>query len=132
MRALLISIVSALFFAAPAWAASAGAYATSEAANADACARRCADDGLCMMWVYKRPNICELRASVASNLEALAAGVSQRAPQFARTTTVVVAAPQAPAPAPQPAPRQAPHHVALLGGPEADRSGLRARLGDAP
>ena len=133
MRVLWAFIASSFLLAAPAWAAISGAYDAAQAASADICAHRCADDSLCMMWVYRTGSICELRASVTSNLEAVAAGVSPRAPAFAQSTSLVVATP-APPPAPAaPPPRRAPHHsVALLGGPETDRSGLRPRLGDTP
>jgi hypothetical protein len=125
MRALLISLAATLLTAAPAWAATAGAYAASEAADADACARRCADDGLCMMWVYSA-HVCELRASVGANLQAEAAGLSPNAPPFARSAAWAATPPKSPPPAP---PQRA---MALLGGPETDRSGLRLRLGDTP
>lgn len=90
---------------------------------------RCTEDSLCMMWVYRAANVCQLRAGVSTNLEALAAGVSPRAPQFARATNVVVVAPDAVLPPPPP--RRRPHQSAvLLGGPDTDRGGLRARIGD--
>ena len=128
MRVLLISMVSALLLVAPARAATSGAYAAAQAADAAACAERCANDGLCMMWVYRSANWCELRAGVAQNLEALAVGVSARAPQFAQAMNIVVVAPAASGPTPPP-PRRPPHDVALLGAPDTDRFGLRARIG---
>lgn len=134
MRALLFSIVSAFLLSSPAIAATSGAYAASEALSADACARRCADDGLCVMWVYRASTMCELRASLTDNLEALAAGVSPRAPAFARATDIAVIMPAprvaAVAPTPSPPPRRPHHAVALLGAPDTDRTGLRARIGD--
>jgi hypothetical protein len=83
-----------------------------------------------MMWVYRASNMCELRASVVSNLEAVAAGVSPRAPQFARATNIVVTAPVAAAvPPPQP-PRRPRQTAVLLGAPDTDRNGLRSRIGN--
>lgn len=128
MRALFISIAAAFLLAAPAHAAS-GAYESAEAASANTCAQRCAADGLCMMWVYRTANLCELRAGVSQNLEALAAGVSPHAPQYARAMNIVVVAPVAAAQPPAPPPRRPHHHVALLGAPDTDRNGLRARIG---
>lgn len=132
MRRLFLIFATVFFLTSPALAATSGAYAASEAATADVCARRCADDGLCMMWVYRAPNMCLLRASVVSNLEAVAAGVSPRAPQFARATNVVVVAPVASAAAlpPSPPPRRPRQTAVLLGAPDTDRNGLRSRIGD--
>src|SRR6516164_5517344 len=108
MRALLISLAATLLTAAPAWAATAGAYAAAEAADAHACASRCADDGLCMMWTFSAAHVCELRASVAANGQAEAAGLSPSAPAFARDIALAPTS-QAAAPAP---PQRA---MALLG-----------------
>jgi len=85
-----------------------------------------------MMWVYRAANLCELRASVSTNLAALAAGVSPRAPQFVRTANIVVVTPTPSAASlPPPAPPRRPHQSAiLLGAPDTDRGGLRARIGD--
>ena len=130
MRTLFISIAAAFLLSAPAHAAISGAYAAAEAANAETCAQRCATDGLCMMWVYRASNLCELRAGVSQNLEALAAGLSPHAPPFARAMNIAVAAPVTAAPAPPPPPRRPRRDVALLGAPDTDRSGLRARIGD--
>jgi len=132
MRALVISIASLLLTAGTALAASSGAYAALEAVDAQACAAQCASDGLCMMWVYRASNVCELRASISTHLEALAAGVSASAPQFARASPIVVVSSAPPAHPMPPQPRAPHHNLALLGGPSSDRSGLRARLGEAP
>jgi hypothetical protein len=134
MRAFLILIASTFLLSSPAVAAVSGAYNEAAAVNADACAHRCANDSLCMMWVYRTDNVCELRAGVSSNFEALAAGVSPHAPEFARTMTIVVVTPAlTPPPATPQAPPARRHRGALLaGGPTDDHSGLRPRLGDTP
>ncbi|MFT3726309.1 MAG: hypothetical protein QM759_00580 [Terricaulis sp.] len=131
MRAFLISIVSAFLLSAPAHAAASGAYAAAQAASPEMCAQRCADDGLCMMWVYHASTTCELRAGVSQNLEALAVGVSPHAPQFVRAMSITTApiAESAADPTPAPPPRRPRHDVVLLGAPDTDRSGLRSRIG---
>jgi hypothetical protein len=104
----------------------AGAYASLTTADAAACARACADDGICMAWSFHRENQCELSAVVlAPSTQALATGFAQRAPAYLRPRAPIVgAAPATPrtiefasseeAPPPEPPPDDG----VLLGGPE--------------
>lgn len=118
-----------------------GAYASLTVANAAACARACADDGICMSWSLYRDNVCQLSAVVAaaSNSQALATGFAARAPAFLQPRTPVVeaqsvntreeTAPQSLAVAEEPSLPETPpaDDLVLLGGPEEGdlRLGLR-------
>jgi hypothetical protein len=131
-----ISVIAA---AAAESARSPGAYTSLTTANAAACARACADDGICMAWSFERDNRCDLSAVLPASLNttALAAGIASRAPAYLqpRTPDVHVAAIEVTAaPEPQPLPAAADEapapeadDTALLGGPlESDlRLGLR-------
>lgn len=117
------------------------AYSSSPAADSDACARRCSDDGLCMAWTFQTTNVCELHANVSAPVASAGAysGLSQRAPAFARTlamttpvtapvnTSATIEAPRGEDHAAR-APRReaAPDVAELLGGPE--EGDLRAGL----
>lgn len=58
-----------------------GAYASLTVSNAAACARACAEDGICMAWSFHGDNQCQLSAVVSqANPQALAAGFASRAP----------------------------------------------------
>jgi len=114
-----------------------GAYTTTNAADAIACARLCTSDTLCMAWVYTE-NACALRATVPTNLPAnVASGVSTRAPQSLRPQPIALTPPAAPiaTPAPEIAaapPPRAPEPVEtamLLGGPEDEPTSLRPAFG---
>jgi len=137
------TLLTALFlfsFTAP--AAAAGAYASHAAADAAACARLCADDGLCMVWTF-RDGGCELRATAPSGPQPGILGFSARAPGALRQSFVnqapappaptplrVEADEQPPAPATETAPEQvADGNVELLGGPDVAETALRPRLG---
>lgn len=136
------ALLSALGFVAIVTAAAAterapGAYASLTTRDAAACARACAEDGICMAWRFHRENQCQLSAAVSAQADplALAAGYATRAPAFlhARTPVLHAAAaiesesfsePEAP-----PAPLIAAEADTgeLLGGPEEGdlRLGLR-------
>ena len=118
-----------------------GAYASLTAADPAACARACADDGICMAWGFYRENQCQLSAVVtAPGAPALAAGFASRAPAILQPRTPVVQ-PESVEEMPTQPPAAAPHtddepvaaaaaeldESMLLGGPgEGDlRLGLR-------
>ncbi|PZO50066.1 MAG: hypothetical protein DCF16_13650 [Alphaproteobacteria bacterium] len=119
----------------PALASSGAAYATLPLRDAAACARACADDGLCIAWIQRIHGGCELAATAPTTWPAdgSAVGLSSRAPAFA---TLPVSTPSAAPPAmnvnteleiiaditedDDPA-------YALLGGPDED--GLSLRIG---
>lgn len=117
-----------------------GAYSNTHVANADACARLCAGDTLCMAWVYTE-GYCALRATVPASLPAsVATGLSPRAPSALRpepqalTPASIAAPPPARTHAPEPMPRRPVEPVetaALLGGPEEDSASLRPAFGGA-
>lgn len=106
-----------------------GAYATAPVTNAAACARLCADDGLCIAWTLETNGTCSLTAIAAPGVAQTGAisGFSDRAPASLRapaalrpppeplrtTTAAIFAAPEAPA-------ELAPDDFALLGGPEGE------------
>lgn len=71
-------------------ARSGAAYLSSPAADADACARRCAEDGLCIAWTFQSTSACELHANASAPIVAPGAysGLSPRAPAFARALTL--------------------------------------------
>jgi len=58
-----------------------GAYVSLPVRDAAACARACADDGLCMAWSFNTSGACELTAilPLSSPEDAAAMGVSSRA-----------------------------------------------------
>lgn len=114
----------------PALAGSGAAYATLPLHDAAACARACADDGLCIAWIQRPQGGCELSATAPATwpTDGSAGGLSNRAPAFAAL--------------PPPAPSTVAEHTesehadeaaeddpgyALLGGP--DEGALRLRLG---
>lgn len=148
MRALLalplaLGLALAATFAAPVSATepnaprSPGAYVTNQSANAEACARACAEDGLCMAWTYSNAGACGLMAVAPTATDTGSIfGVSARAPAFVRRQApapIVVPPPieqtatSAPAPARAGPPAEDETSLALLGGPEAEA--LRPRLG---
>jgi hypothetical protein len=110
-----------------------GSYMTVTARDAAACARACADDGLCIAWIRHADAACELMAIAPTTPPALGAdvGIASRAPSFAAWPVAVTAAAPVTLAAATPAPTV--HHpeteatLALLGGP--DDESLRPRLG---
>jgi len=114
-----------------------GAYASLTTTNAAACARACADDGICMAWSFRAESACDLSAVVPASAPegALASGISSRAPVFALRQTTPPPAPMIEA-APAQNNAETPEAVdplaetdaelVLLGGPEEDH--LRLRL----
>ncbi len=111
-----------------------GSYTSVTAHDAAACARACADDGLCIAWIRQAEGACDLMAiaPTAPPAAGAEAGISQRAPSFAAwPTPVVIAEPVVllAAAAPDDSPRQPETEatLALLGGP--DEETLRPRLG---
>jgi hypothetical protein len=142
LRPALIAAVS--FVAVTAAAASEttrapGAYASLTTSNAAACARACAEDGICMAWSFHADNQCQLSAVVGqASPQALAAGFASRAPTFLqqRAPAFQAEAPAQPSPPTMveadaeevPAPAETEQDdLVLLGGPgEGDlRLGLR-------
>lgn len=137
-------VVLATVIAAPAFATGKGpgAYTNMVVRDAEACARACADDGLCMAWSFYSSGACELTATVPANAPEGSAsfGLAARAPTFASrqpAPTPAVAQVAAPQPAPAAQEPEAPTVIAaaeidadlvLLGGPE--EGDLRARLGE--
>ncbi|HYD72981.1 MAG TPA: PAN domain-containing protein [Candidatus Binatia bacterium] len=112
-----------------------GAYTSLTTTNAAACARACAEDGICMAWSFHAGDQCQLSAVVSVQpIQALASGFSSRAPAALRPSTPIVYAEVAPQLAAQtpivetPASIEAENDdLVLLGGPgEGDlRLGLR-------
>lgn len=135
MRVLMV-LVAALALASPAARAqSAGAYETLSAADAAACAHRCAGDGLCMSWLYRADGACELRAIGLPSDAPSASGYSSRAPSFlrARADAPMIRRPleaiEDAEPTAEPLPVMDDEMTAsLLGGPDETRSGIRPRL----
>jgi len=138
MRALLFMLMSVT----AAGAAIAGeaprndAYTSLTARDAAACARACADDGICMAWRLYRDNACALSAVVpaAVDADALASGFAPRAPSFLQRATPFVHHPSATEPQPEASLASEHEDVAaaapeddsvLLGGP--DEAALRLR-----
>jgi hypothetical protein len=94
MRLLIVVAIAAAQLGA-AWAQSerdiarpGGAYSVLAAQTAEACARLCADDGLCMAWSFAAQS-CELKAIVPAPVAAtgVISGVSTRAPASLRAWT---------------------------------------------
>lgn len=141
MRALLVfSVVVFLSISAASLRAEAagGAYETLAAVDAAACARRCADDSLCVSWAYRTDGACELRATGAAHAGAdVAAGFSPRAPAFLRAATPAPSGATVERAASQEPTADGPLPIAedaltaeLLGGPDEQQSGIRPRLGN--
>ena len=86
--------LAAIVTAAAATEAPRDAYVSLTTSNAAACARACADDGICMAWSFHRENECQLSAVVAAELdqEALATGYSARAPAALQPPAPVIVA----------------------------------------
>jgi hypothetical protein len=115
------------------------AYQVLSVANAEACARACEDDGLCIAWTFTDVAACNLSAVAPHETPGeIKYGVSSRAPSFARALAEMrgPTEPPAIAEAPEPAPihteartsEEAAFEAAsleLLGGPEDET--LRAR-----
>jgi hypothetical protein len=139
MRAMLLISVTFTAVASHGAYASGGAYASLQARDAAACARLCADDGLCMAWSFQSGNTCELRATAPRTPAGLAYGLSRRAPDELRQA-IPEAAPDvvASGPTPPQSARAAPPQErtpttgmddeldrVLLGGFVEDGTGLR-------
>ncbi len=149
MRALFVSAFTFALSAAGAFAFETGQarpggdYRSADAASAEACARLCEADTICMAWTF-RAGACALKAvapAPIADAESMS-GLAARAPGFMR---VAAAAPPTPiaeaAPPPAvPAPPQAPARrddYGLLGGPGGDDPPattlpIRARLDETP
>jgi hypothetical protein len=116
-----------------------GAYASLTMSNAAACARACAEDGICMAWSFHADNQCHLSAVVSqASPQALASGFASRAPDHLRPTAPIALVEALPPPEPAhnieaaaeevpPGPESREDDLVLLGGPgEGDlRLGLR-------
>jgi len=132
MRALSVSIATLAMLAVivDAWAAG-GAYATAPSRDAAACARACADDGLCVAWSYETEGACSLRATTPASPTGAAHGFSARAPSAFREQAEggaedVNAPPTTQAEAaPASARAEDETSLMLLGGLETDAAGLR-------
>lgn len=140
-RAILVSAFAFVLVAAAAVETSraSGAYTSLTAADFAACARACADDGICMAWSFERDNRCDLSAVVPATLNptALATGLAARAPAFLQPRTPAVhaetidasatAEPQTLPASTDEAPPVMEDDPTLLGGPLEDdlRLGLR-------
>lgn len=119
-----------------------GVYNLLTAANADACAFACSEDGLCMAWTFQPGGSCELKAVAPAPVRAVGArsGLSNRTPPNLRQadanalralTPIAAAAPQAAA-NPQLAALSGLDDSGLLGGLEDEApETLRPRLGSA-
>lgn len=116
-------------------AAAAGAYASHAARDIQACARLCADDGLCIAWSYTTEGACQLRATTPDAQSGVASGFSQRAPASLRQAFVNLTAPPAPHTPPLTAPDTSSSAEAeendteLLGGLEPRDQTPELRLG---
>lgn len=69
-----------------------GAYTSLTTPDAAACARACAEDGICMAWTFRADNQCDLSAvlGATANPHAIAAGFSSRAPALFQHRTPIV------------------------------------------
>jgi hypothetical protein len=118
-------------------AAAAGAYASHAARDSQACARLCADDGLCIAWSYTAEGACQLRANAPEAPSGVASGFSTRATGQIRQAFVNhTPNPPAAAPFAEPAPDSVTATIAddsandeLLGGPEQADATPSLRLG---
>lgn len=74
-----------------------GAYTSLTLASPAACARACADDGICMTWTYRAENVCDLSAVVSTSRSegVIASGFSARAPTLALRQLTVSSEPAA-------------------------------------
>jgi hypothetical protein len=98
----------------------AGAYLSSPTRDSAACARLCADDGLCIAWSYTAEGACQLRANAPEGPSGIASGVSARAPGTLRQAFVNHAPAVAPSPAPAAPESAAAAAVAPIGDDSAD------------
>lgn len=120
-------------------AAATGNYASHSAATSQACARLCADDGLCVAWSLTADGTCQLRATTPDAPVGIASGYSQRAPASLRQAFVNPApTPSNVAPArsesaqtetPPPAPADDDDDGELLGGLDVRTEAPELRLG---
>lgn len=120
-------------------AAAAGNYASHPATTSQACARLCADDGLCVAWSLTADGACQLRATAPETPTGIASGYSQRAPASLRqafvnpTPPTPAAAPArtetAQTEAPPPAPAADTDDGELLGGLDVRAEAPELRLG---
>jgi hypothetical protein len=111
-----------------------GSYTSVTARDANACARACADDGLCIAWIRHADAACDLMAIAPETPAPTGAevGIATRAPSFAAWPAPIAATePVVMSPA---ATQEIAIHqpeteatLALLGGP--DEETLRPRLG---
>lgn len=94
-------MLAAALLSAPAGASNKtpGVYAFLDVRDTAACARACADDGLCMAWALYA-NSCELTAIVPTNApaDATAFALASRAPAFASLRPIAAPAPIAATP----------------------------------
>ncbi len=115
-----------------------GVYASLTVANASACARACEDDGICMTWTQRANGACDLSAIVSGTppSDAVATGLSSRAPVFAQLQAPMLLPPriveanghpEPPAAEPESDVAEAEAAPMLLGGP--NEGDLRLRLG---
>jgi hypothetical protein len=139
MLRLLLPAISLLALVSPAIASgkSPGAYANLPGRDANACARACADDGLCMAWTFHPNGACELTAIAPSSRSpgAAAFGMASRAPAMPNlvhapaapfeAVAVIADVPVLDHPAAEPI-AETDQSLLLLGGPQ--ESDLRSRL----
>jgi len=120
----------------PALASSSAAYASLPLRDAAACARACAEDGLCIAWIQRTQGVCELSATAPATwpTDGSAVGLSSRAPGFARLPSPMPSALSEAAPSavsentePENTASEDDPAYALLGGPE--EMALELRLG---
>jgi hypothetical protein len=140
--AAVIGACSIAALGAPAMAAGQrDAYQILSVSTAEACARACEDDGLCIAWTFTDSGACNLSAVAPQQTPGdMKYGLSTRAPSFARAQTEMRGPTEMPAIAEAPTPASAPvsteaqssedaafeeASLALLGGPEDET--LRAR-----
>jgi len=142
MRALFLPI-TLLLAALAAQASAAGVYTSVTARSAAACARLCADDGLCVAWNFTTENACEMRATAPTSFGPTS-GVSARAPEALRqsfanhvsppqpqaSATPVAATPEAPFAAVIADDEDDEDDGELLGGLNEHSAAIRPRLGD--
>jgi hypothetical protein len=92
LYALAASAVAVAALSSEAADASGGAYTSFTVANAEACARACADDGICMAWTYDNARRCALSAVVPLSAGAsdVVSGLAARAPRLAQSSMAQV------------------------------------------